>query len=453
MKKVIIFCLFIFTLFISTNLFCLDFGGYVDNTTFYSTNEDTGFYQIARLSLWLMSTLGKNWTFSMMGNYTFELDYYYLFDLDQFLFKGKWPFIEEGPSLFSVQLGRFRVSEFSHLILDHSIDGVLCEFSYPVPIVSLGLGYTGLLAKHSSTITLSKADTNDQDDPDVLLGTPRLLGILQSHFPEIISGQDLNLSLLFQKDLRSKDRILEEGEEEFSLAENLGGYNDSIFSGIGLSGSFSSSIFYNIFAYFQTGRTLSYVEDEDSFTGRSYEYMPVFAFLGGTGFQYYSSALSYSVFSLSFIYSSGDADYSLSYIEGNREGNSYLFTPISQNEQHIIYNPKLGNIFYIKGSYTIKPFAVLSNEFLDNILIILDATGFFRATTGAITDQKGLNTDSESLYLGTEIDFIINFRPFSDLGMSLSTGYFIPNNGPDGVFLSDQRAFEFLGKFDLSFSF
>jgi hypothetical protein len=89
----------------------------------------------------------------------------------------------------------------------------------------------------------------------------------------------------------------------------------------------------------------------------------------------------------------------------------------------------------------------------EKVLIILDGIGFFRATPGSITDQEGFNPDSESLYLGTEIDFIINFRPLSDIGVRLSTGYFIPNNGTDGVYFDDGRAFEFLGKFELSISF
>ncbi|MBN2444583.1 MAG: hypothetical protein JXJ04_24690 [Spirochaetales bacterium] len=451
MKKAIIFYLFI-CIILSSPLFGIDFGGYLDNTTSFSTDENTGYYQIDRLRLWLTGTLGKDWTYSMMGNYSFELDYPYLFDIDELVLKGKWAFIENGPALFSTGLGRFTISEFSRLVLNHRADGFQFDFNYPGTIISLAMGYTGLLSKHSSTITLSKADTNDQDDTSILFGTPRLLGVLQFHFPEVFSGQDLYLSALIQKDLRSNENILKEGEENFSLAENSGGYYDSIYSGIGLSGAVNSSLYYNVFGYFQTGRTLSYLEDDDAIGGYSYQYVPIIAFLGGTEINYYSPDLSYSTFSLSFIFSSGDED-SISCVEGNTEGSSFLFTPISEQKERVIFNPKLSNIFYIKGRYTIKPFAMLPLSFLENILLILDGTAFFRATTGAITDQKGLNPDSEDLYLGTEIDFIINYRPFSDLGLSLSTGYFIPNNEPGGAFIKDIRSFEFLGKFEFSFSF
>lgn len=456
MKKAFIVTLILFVFLSSSHLFCIDFGGYFDNITSFSTNRDagfndTGFYQIDRLSLWLSSTLRKGWSFSTLGHYIFELDYPYLFDFDELLLKGEWPFIENGPSMFSVYMGRFRFSEFSHFVLDHPADGFRFDFSYPSSVISFGLGYTGLISKHSTTITLSKADTNDQDDEGVILGTPRLLGTLQCHLPDVIRGQDLYLSALFQKDLRGKEKIIEEGVEEFSLGENMGGYYDSIYSGVGLSGAVVSGFYYDIFSYFQAGRTLSYLEEPESITGYSYQYKPVLGYLGGAELHYYSAGLSYSTMSLSFLYSTGDAD-SISCVEGNQEGPSFLFIPVSQTEGYVIFNPKLSNLFYIRGKYTIKPFAMLGKGIMDKILIILDGIVFFRATTGAITDQEGINPESESLYLGTEIDFIINFRPCSDLGMRLSTGYFIPNNGPDGFYL-ESRKFEFLGKFELSFSF
>jgi hypothetical protein len=444
-----ILCLIMFP---GLHLFSLDFGGYFDNTTLFSTNDDTGYYQIDRLSLWLSSSLGRGWSFSALGHYIFELAYPVLFDIDELLLKGEWPDVEQGPSLFSVRMGRFRFSEFSHLILDHPADGFQVDFNYPSSLVTFGLGYTGLISKYSTTITLSKADTNDQDNKDVLLGPPRLLGILQCHLPEIMEGQDLTLSVLFQKDLRSEDNIIEEGTGEYDLAENRGGYYDSLFAGAGLSGAFTSSVYYNIFSYLQTGQTLSYMEDSGSITGNSYQYQPVLGYLGGAEINYYSPDLSYSTFNLGFLYASGDAD-SDSCIEGNREGWSFLFTPVSQEEGHVVYNPKLSNLFYIRGMYSVKPFAMLGRGILDKILLILDGTMFFRATTGAISDQQGLNPDSESLYLGSEIDVLINFRPFSDLGMRLSTGYFIPDNGPDSAFYEEGREFEFLGKFELSFSF
>jgi hypothetical protein len=175
-------------------------------------------------------------------------------------------------------------------------------------------------------------------------------------------------------------------------------------------------------------------------------------FFGGTELTYYSPDLSYSTFSLAFVYATGDED-SISCIEGNTEGSSHLFIPVSSQEQRVIFNPNLSNLFYIKAGYTIKPFATLGRGMLEKLLLILDGTIFFRAVPGKISDPQGLNPDSDTLYLGTEIDFIINFRPFSDLGLSLSTGYFFPNNGPDGAFIEGVRDVEFLGKFELSFNF
>jgi hypothetical protein len=452
MKKVIICGFLVLSIFSAVSLFSIDFGGYLDNTTSYSTDEETGFYQLDRIRLWLSAGLGKDWSFMMMGNYTFELDYPYLFDLEQLSLTGKWLHIENGPSLFSIQMGRFLFSEFTRLVLDHNADGIQFTFGYPAAVFSAGFGYTGLLSKYSSTITLSKADTNDQADPDILLATPRILGLLKLHFPDFIKRQDLYFSALFQKDLHSEERMIPDGTTEFLLIGNKGGYYDSIYAGTGISGTIVSSLYYNLFGYFQTGRTLSFMDDEDSPTGQSYQYAPVMGLLIGSEISYFMKSILYSMASLSFVYASGDGD-SNSNIEGNTGGYSYLFNPISDHEQRVIYNPKLSNIFYIKGAYSIKPLSMLGKKLMENVLVLLNGTVFFRSTTGAVTDQKGLNPDSKALYLGTEIDFNISFRPYSDLGASLSAGYFMPNNGTDGAFFEDGRVPEFAGKFELSFSF
>ena len=95
-------------------------------------------------------------------------------------------------------------------------------------------------------------------------------------------------------------------------------------------------------------------------------------------------------------------------------------------------------------SYSIKPH--------DTLQTLLKAAAFFRSTTGQIS-EPGIDDASDSLYLGTEIDLVVNFRPFSDLGAALSGGFFIPNNGAGGAFLESDRSIEFLTRLEFSFSF
>ena len=64
-------------------------------------------------------------------------------------------------------------------------------------------------------------------------------------------------------------------------------------------------------------------------------------------------------------------------------------------------------------------------------------------------DERELKSGSDSKYLGTEFDGIINFRPFSDLGTSLSLGLFLPMGG---AFINDEDVL-FKGELEISFSF
>jgi hypothetical protein len=437
---------------IPAQLFCMDFGGYIDNKTSYSIHEGTGFYQIDRLALWLMSGLGENGSFTMMGNYTFALDIFASGDLDLLLLQYKWPFIEGGPSMLTLDLGRFAFSDFTGLVLDHNADGFRLGFNYPSAILTLGFGYTGLLFKHNSTILLSNGDSNDRSNPDAWFAPYRVLGMVECQLPEVIASQDLWISFIFQKDVRPEDQIIQEGEEEFSLAENKGGYYDSLYAGTGLAGMFAPSFYYSTFVFFETGRCLTYEDDDESITGKSYQYKPVFAFCAGLEISYFAEALSFSRMGLELVFASGDED-AVSCVEGNVEGPSFLFTPVSQREEYIVFDPALSNIFYITASYQLKPLALAGGGVLDEMLAMLTATAFFRHTTGAISETRGLVVDSDAIYLGTEIDFTINFRPFSDLGMSLGNGFFIPFTGAGGAFDKTERDFEYLVEFELSFSF
>lgn len=112
----------------------------------------------------------------------------------------------------------------------------------------------------------------------------------------------------------------------------------------------------------------------------------------------------------------------------------------------------MGNIIFSRLSYSIKPLSDLENSVLSNIQMELTDLTYFRSTAGAIS-ESGINGTSDSLYLGTEIDGTVNFRPYSDLGISISSGVFIPNNGTDGAFVESLRGIEFLARAGISFSF
>jgi hypothetical protein len=288
---------------------------------------------------------------------------------------------------------------------------------------------------------MSKGDYVDSENEE-LLAPPRLIGAAEVTFPELLLGQTLNLAFLCQFDLRPAEDLASEGDTTLSAK---GGGVTTQYSGIGLSGAIAPSLYYDSFFYLGTGSMLS-------FTGGSYENELLLSYLFGAGIRLYMEETLYSKIELRFLFASGDEDYTGDFYEGNTSGTAGTFVPISSPTLALVFSPDLGNVFLFDLNYSIKPFTNSGSLAMENFQTVLKGIIFFRASTGLLSEPF-TNPDSDALYLGTEIDAIINFRPFSDLGMALSYGIFIPNSGSDGAFFEDAREIEMLGRFELSISF
>jgi len=419
-NTVLIICLSLLT----SLSFGLDFGGNLEDSTIYYNSDTTEFYHADTLSLWLTSEVWKDTDLFIQGSYTYTTDDPYFFDLDYLKIENK------SISPLNYTFGRFNTSDSSRYIFSHKIDGVSVSYNLPYAVFSAKTGYTGLLFDSSSNIEMTIADQTGVDyGIEQTFAAPRIIGGLQAFFPELYMNQDLKAEVWIQKDMRNDSDL------------TSGGKLDTQYFGLALSGSIIESLYYDSFAYLGTGQSHSGIANDYS----------VLSFLGSAGFRYYMEDFLYSRIAFRFLYSTGDSDYLASFTEGNTEGNSTNFIPISKRSLALVFSPSLGNIFFTNISYSLKPFSNMGNRALKNVQMELTNTNFFRSTTGQIS-ESGINSASDSLYLGTEIDGTVNFRPFSDLGVSLSTGVFIPNNGSDGAFL-DTRGIEFLGRLGLSFSF
>lgn len=416
--------------------FGLDFGGNIDNVTIFSNSSSSDFYQQDKLSVWISTELSTNLDFLAQGSYTFSTEEPYYFDLDFLNVSG------EGTSPFRYTVGRFYSSDFTGKILNHKLDGISLIFDSPKGILSITAGYTGMLFTDSSSVIMSKADESDSTDEDVIFAAPRLIGGMNLLLPESFFRQDLNISFWLQKDLRGKTNLVSEGT---LLLSDKGGTLDTQYTGLGLNGPIVPSLYYDTFAYLGTGTTMSYING-------SYSYKSILSFLSGFGLRYYAEELLFSKLAFDFLYSSGDSDYTIDFTEGNTDDTANIFRSISRPYFALIFSPQIGNIFMGQLSYSIKPFSYTDNKALTNIQTEIKASGFFRSSTGQIS-EAGLDPDSDELYLGTEIDSTINFRPFSDFGLSISGGIFLPNTASGGAFLKAERDIEFIGKAEFSFSF
>jgi len=416
-----------------------DFGGFVENSSTPSVSLDAknpvwAMDQKDRLALWTEMHFSPQLSLTAQGSYAFELTLPYLFDVD--VLKLDWKIL---PSL-QASLGRFVFADFTGHVLNHKLDGAQFSLNFPFMVVNAGAGFSGFDLKPYSLILMSRSDVTDQSDDSVILAAPRLIEKLEVLFPNILPRQDLTVSVLLQQDFRPSASLIPAGEQQQFPTELSGGRLTSEYFGAGFSGAIVSALYYDAFLYVSLGSTLSYVADSTSVTGSSYQYEAIQAFLGGIGLRYYNEALLSSRAELRAIISSGDAD-NTTYLEGNTAGASTIFVPISQETLGVAFQPQWGNLIQISADYSFKPVTTLQ--------LMLKGQAYLRPTTGAIS-ALGIDPASDALYLGTEVDGIANFRPFSDLGTAFTLGVFFPN----GSAFTGQGALPVLaGRLEVSLSF
>jgi hypothetical protein len=403
-----------------------DWGGTLDNATRFTYSGEALWYQEDKLALWLETDPGRLLQVVAQGSYTFTIERPYLFDVDLLVLQGEFHLGNERQSVLGFRAGRFPVSDFSCLVLDDNVDGIEGLWRSQRGNLSLMVGYTGLQLAPVSTIEMSWEDVNNSS----LLAPPRLIEMLKLELPQLFWRQDLLVSLLLQQDLRSQDDLLQPGP---SLeVSGQGGRLSTEYLGVSARGPLARAVYYDLFAYLGTGRTLSYIGGE-----YSYEWI-VSGLFGGSLRIFFEDRLQ-PLAEVRFILSTGDKD-SASFVEGNREGLSTQFVPISEAELALLFSPELGNLALGQFCLSIKPAPVVQT--------ILTGTAFFRTTAGPVSDDR-IDPSVSSAYLGSETDLVTRYRPFSDLGLALSAGVFMPG----GAFRPEYRELEFRALLEISFSF
>ena len=439
MKKILLTAAL--ALMFSPLLFSFDWGGNISNYS-YVTSEDDSYDQVNKLSLWGAHSFDDFTYLTGQGSAGYAKDDYdILVDLDYLYFDKSIPEIFGESSALSFRIGRFFQSEFTRKVFAHRADGFVLNLGIPLGNFHLSSGYTGLLLKPVTDLNTTNADLADDDDDDIYLAPKKLVSVIGFDFIDILPGQKLSLSGVSVFDLRTED-LIEDGDT--SAGSNTGGKLNTFYIGTGLGGGLTSSLFYDTFGYVQLGKTLS-------LEGTEYKDESILAFLGGASLSWFNKQLLYSKATASFIYASGDEDASSVY-EGNTEDSSTIFVPVSGSSTGFIFDPSLSNIMVAGLEYSIKPFAN-SKGAAANIQTALSGNMFFRATEGAVSEQGRINTSSDKKYLGTEIDLGINFRPFSDFGLGVRGGIYIPPTASDSAINDDSNDPEFGGSVNASISF
>lgn len=430
-------------------LFAFDFGVTLENNSQYISKEGEGFTQEDTAHLWFNLPMGA-WDLngSLMGTFNSDSDKPTFYgDIETFSLKGTFPYLENGASLFTLEIGRFFHKEFSEYVFAHRMDGLRMDFGYPSSTLQVAFGYTGLLNKYYTSLVMSRLDALEDLDKDKLLAPDRFIGSLSWNFPELFARHTLNLSVLVNEDLRHLfEDVISEGTEVFNPAS--GGLVDTQYFGVGLEGPIVQSMFYSAFFYLGTGRMLTFVPDSQSNTGEAYLYKQIFSSLGGISFRYYMEEFFQSVAGLKVLYATGDSD-SVTYIEGNSRGNSTMFLPISGASLGTAFQPKPSNLFAAELSYSLKPLSGVKGFILESLQTGAALTPFFKVSKGAMSEGE-VDPQSSAGYVGTDFAVTANLRPFSDLGLGVAIGFFLPNSD---TFLPGKDDPVFYGQFVFSFSF
>ncbi len=421
-----------------------DFGASIENAFSLGADPTVSLSEAPKLSLWVRTPLGSYLTLFLQANTQIGVLYdaqeassslSYGVDIDSLQLSGAFPGLQQGLSELSFSLGRILVADATGLVFAHRLDGLSLGFAYRNASTSITFGSTGLLSKTGSAVIMSNTDLLFAAAEETLLAAPRFVGLFELTLPYIF-GQTASLSLVFQEDLEDvrdeNNLLITEGETE--ALPGLGGPLDTQYASVVVGGPIPiiPALYYDGFFTLGTGRVLSYIEEEASETGFAYRFTPIMAYMTGGGVRVYLEQVLSSAIGLRVVFSSGDEDHT-TFIEGNTSENSTAFVPISRAGTGMVFAPQLSNIVLGELSYSLRPFSTFSNLMLQNVQSMLKAITFFRSTAGPIS-QPGIQPDSASLYLGTEVDVTLNFRPLSDLGASVAIGVFVPGVAPSGAF-------------------
>lgn len=399
-----------------------DWGGTIDNTTqlgFSTMYDEVQLSQKLKVGLWVSGLRpldgGGSLELTGAGSYSYSDERAYIFDIDLLRCVGRFPGALGQRSLLQTTAGRTVFRDPTGLVLDHTADGAIVRLNYPGVRLRAGAAYTGLLLSPASSIRISNTDYMEAATDDQFFGPRRAIGLLD------VTVGGLSLFTLAQFDLR------DDGDED-SI--------DTQYFGISGTGRLGRSGYSDSFMIISTGQ-------EQVGAGET----SLFSFVVGSGVRFFAEQLRFSRASFRALYASPFLP-----LEDDIGFNIYQFKPINEPTLGLVFTPRLSNLIFTELDYSLRPFAGQQRSAADSIRVGITGRGFFRGYSGDIDYIDKFDPNSDSLYLGTELELGVAARVFSDLGLSLRGGVFVPGSGDRGAF-SSERAPEWALRFDLSTGF
>ena len=169
-----------------------DIGGSIDDYSSFPITVAPGSTilgadQRDKVGVWVSAHPSADVSIAGAASYDFTLQVPLLVNLDYL--NVNWRML---PWL-NATLGRFTFTDFTTLVLNHTLDGLMLEQDFSMGKVTEAVGFSGLLLKPVSLILMSSTDSADQSNSSVYLAAPRLkfrLKYLRSmgFSPKVISG-------------------------------------------------------------------------------------------------------------------------------------------------------------------------------------------------------------------------------------------------------------------------
>lgn len=396
----------IFTAVFSVYSVGFDFGVTADSFAGYNDDDSGYIFGFEKASLFGSVKASESVSFAVDGFYKFSYklnDKNYnkhTFDLSIFLLS-----IKLGNS--DLQIGRTFMGDYSGDIVGHTLDGISMTLPLSIGTLNINAGYSGFIHRDEYSLIKSVQDSYDEEDRN-------RVRLLVEGVDFIKEFRDISfwLSLYSYQDLRP---------------ENFRD-NTALYAGGGIHGALNSIFSYSLRGNFKTG-SFSYAKNATSENQGTL----ILAGMGALSLDWYLksiealSSLSPTI-GLRFGVSSGDSGLkssAIGYDQGEELSNTTLYSPMITGGPGSVFPISNQNLTYGKLAMSIKPHKRLQTQ--------IGSVVFFRTVEG-VTGSDDVDPKENGNYMGTEVSLAVNYRPFSDLGVSLSSGLFIPNKS---VMISD----------------
>jgi len=391
-----------------------DFGVTLDSSSVLSSGVvDTSAESEYRAAVWgelfQASDKGGSLDLTAQGSYRYTAERPYIFDLDLFRFTGLFSAALGEGTAVELKAGRFNFSDATKLILDQTLDGVQISLLFSGFQIRLAGAYSGFILNPSSNVRVSGLDWSEVNDNSVFFGPKRIIA------QAFLGSDGFALQALAQFDMRG-ETASEIVNTQYLGITGVPRLSPNLYLDYNLTASYGQSI--------KGNNTTNLISA-----------------LGSFGFRFYAEALAASRAHAKVTYATGFTPVVLLLNNFSVED----FRPITQPTIGLAFSPRLANLLYLDVGYSFRPFFNNSSTILSNIEPLVGARVFFRdpvplLVSGTPADilVNDLNPSSTALYLGTEIEAGVLARIFSDLGLSVKGGVFLPSAGGSNAFTSNR---------------